>query len=98
MEQLNLTTAIPAEFVPGKLITTYKIIEIRFNWPNAEIDVHLVDEWGTAIHGQYTGPEATTIMQGLNTANMASKSLHKRTIERLQADGKLPAGTISGTP
>ena len=93
MEQLDLDTPIA-----GPSISTYKIIEIRMNWPNGEIDCTLADELGKTISCQYRGPEATSLMLTLNTANLSTKSLHKRTIEKLQADGKLPSGTISGTP
>ena len=34
----------------------------------------------------------------LNTSNLSVKSLYKRTIEKLQADGFLPAGTVTGSP
>lgn len=93
MEQLDLATP-----VAGPTVSTYKIIEIRMNWPNGELDVTLADELGATIACQYRGAEAVTLMRSLNTANLSAKSLHKRTIEKLQADGKLPAGTISGSP
>ena len=93
MEELNLTVPIA-----GPTISTYKIIELRMNWPNGEIDATLADELGKTISCQYRGAEATALMLTLNTANLSVKSLHKRTIEKLQADGKLPAGTITGTP
>lgn len=93
MEQLDLTVPIA-----GPTISTYKIIELRMNWPNGEIDVTLADELGKTIFCQYRGAEAIALMLVLNTANLSVKSLHKRTMEKLQADGKLPTGTISGTP
>ena len=92
-EQLDLTVPIA-----GPTISTYKIIELRMNWPNGEIDVTLADELGKTIACQYRGAEAVALMLTLNTANLSVKSLHKRTIEKLQAGGKLPAGTITGTP
>lgn len=93
MEQLDLT--VP---VAGPTISTYKIIELRMNWPNGEIDVTLADELGKTITASYRGTVAVSLMLTLNTANLTVKSLHKRIIEKLQADGKLPAGTITGTP
>lgn len=38
----------------------------------------------------------TTLINGLNTANLSTKSLRRRILERLQADGHLGAGTFSG--
>ncbi len=40
---------------------------------------------------------ATTLMRVLNKANLFTKSLHKRIMEKAVADGKL-TGTISGPP
>jgi hypothetical protein len=34
----------------------------------------------------------------LNKANLSTKSLHRRVMEMLVADGYWPAGTINGTP
>jgi len=44
------------------------------------------------------GAEAKTLAQQMNTGNFSTKSLHTRILEKLLADGKLPAGTISGSP
>jgi hypothetical protein len=43
-------------------------------------------------------PIATTLIRALNTANNTQRSLQRRVLERLVADGKLPAGTVTGTP
>lgn len=43
-------------------------------------------------------PTGATLINTLNNANLSTKSLVKRALERLQADGYIPAGTISGTP
>jgi hypothetical protein len=37
-------------------------------------------------------------MIALNKVNLSTKSLHRRIIEQLQADGLLGTGTISGAP
>ena len=95
MEQLDLATALPPQ---GITVINYRVIEIRMNWPLAEVSITLSDQEGGTITALYSGPEAAALMPALNTANLSVKSLHKRAIEKLQADGKLPAGTISGTP
>jgi len=95
MEKLDLQTPLPPQ---GTTVTNYRVIELRMNWPLAEVVVTLSDQVGGTINCSYSGPEAAALMLTLNTANLSVKSLHKRTIEKLQADGKLPAGTISGTP
>jgi len=37
-------------------------------------------------------------MLGLNKADLSAKSLNRRAIEKMQADGKLGTGTITGEP
>lgn len=44
------------------------------------------------------GPTGAALLTALNTANLTSNSLLRRTLLRLQADGYIPAGTVSGTP
>ena len=46
----------------------------------------------------YEGAEALTYARLINTGDFTAKSLHTRILEKLAADGKLPAGTISGAP
>lgn len=41
---------------------------------------------------------ARDIVLGLNKANMSTKSMERRIMERLAADGKLAAGAITGAP
>ena len=68
--------------------------QIRFE----EIDANGFIEGGAVRTVQWTGNEAHTILRQLNTADLSSKSLVKRAIEKAQADGKLGSGNISGTP
>ena len=43
-------------------------------------------------------PSGATLLHALNTGNFSVNSLVKAVFQRLQTDGYLPAGTISGTP
>jgi len=43
-------------------------------------------------------PTGAVLLNTLNNANMATTSFVKRCLQRLQADGYIPAGTIGGTP
>ncbi|MGD9648627.1 MAG: hypothetical protein AB7U73_23150 [Pirellulales bacterium] len=47
---------------------------------------------------RWTDPQATTMLDQLNTANLTNNSLARRVLVRLQSDGIIPAGTIGGTP
>ena len=44
-----------------------------------------------------TAASATAMIKQLNTANLTTKSMQKRILEKLSADGFLP-GTVQGTP
>ena len=46
----------------------------------------------------YEGAEALTYARLINTGDFSAKSLHTRILEKMLADGKLPAGTIAGAP
>lgn len=53
------------------------------------------DDCQTVV-ARYEGDEARALLNVLNSANLASRSLVRRVLERLQADGHLPAGAIAG--
>ncbi len=93
IEQLDLTTPIPRQS-----ITSYRVIDIHMNWPNGEIDILVVDNLNATSTCSYRNAEATSLMSTLNTLDLSVKSLQKRILEKCSADGKLGAGTISGTP
>ena len=95
MEQLDLTAPLPPQ---GTTVINYRVIELVMNWPNAHVGVTLSDQEGGTVHCTYDGAEAAALMLTHNTANLTNNSLHKRAINKLEADGKLPAGTITGTP
>jgi hypothetical protein len=90
MELITLTTPEPSTI-------SYKVSQLHFDWPGALIVIGLVGDDASIKTHTYTGAVATTLMVALNKANLSTKSLQKRVIEQLQADGVL-VGTISGTP
>jgi hypothetical protein len=61
------------------------------------VSIKLKDDTGKYSTYQYKGKQAVQMIQTLNTANLSTKSLQKRILEKLSADGFLP-GTVSGTP
>ena len=90
MEDLTLTAPIS--------VPTYRVSKIIFDWTNARIVISVFDPVGDLVKCVYTGSTATTLMTQLNTINLSTSSLHKRVLERLVTDGKLPAGTVTGSP
>jgi len=53
---------------------------------------------GRAIECRYEGAEADALLITLNKANLSTLSLEKRVTQKCQADGKLGAGAITGSP
>lgn len=107
MEELVLTDP---EVKPAETKNTYKVVTlimdhealVEFPAPPAVgvpglLSIKLKDNLGGTLNHQYTGKPATDFIKYINTANFTTKSLHKRILERLSADGIIP-GTVTGTP
>ena len=90
-EQLDITPVQPPA------CTTYKLDSLTLNWGQSSIDITLRDNLGQTQTFSYGDATAASMMQALNTANLSTKSLYRRVLERLVADGKI-VGTVSGTP
>lgn len=93
-EQLTLATN---EVVPQKVTTYYRLDRLLLDWRAAIIIIGLRGEQGETREFRYDGPTATTMMAQLNKANLSTKSLQARVMERLSADGLL-VGVVAGTP
>jgi hypothetical protein len=61
------------------------------------VGIELKDNNNERFSHSYYGTEAVNMIKFLNTANLTTKSLHKRVLEKLSTDGVLP-GTVTGTP
>ena len=92
MEKLNLTTPIPAS-----TLTDYQVMRLDLNWAGQVLHVDIISNTGKHLGHEYRGATAVNLMVALNKANLSVKSLHKRVLEQLVADGIL-AGSISGSP
>jgi hypothetical protein len=53
---------------------------------------------GRTLACEYEGATAEAMLILLNKANLTANTLERRVTTTCQADGKLGAGTISGTP
>ena len=77
--------------------TSFQVIELVLNWKGKYIRITLESNIGNVQHFEYDTDKATQLMTALNKANLSTKSLHKRILEQLVADGKL-SGAVSGVP
>jgi hypothetical protein len=93
-ETVQLTTP---EVIPEIVTTDYRVIYLLLDWERATIVIHLRGTNGERKEARYDGAEATALMVALNKANLTIKSLQRRILERLIADGKID-GTVSGSP
>jgi hypothetical protein len=102
-EELTLSTP---ETKPAVTNNSYQVIFTTFDWVGQTIVINVRGQNGEMIYTGYGGPmatqaekdEATKLMRTLNTANLSTKSMQKRILEKLVADGKVPSGTVTGTP
>jgi len=92
-ELLTLTDAI----VPPTR-TTYAFKSLYFDWPGQAIQVVVTGSDGVDVEGRWFGAEAELLMRAINVANLTVMSLQKRIFLKMIADGKLPAGTVTGEP
>lgn len=97
MERIDLEAPVQAR--PGT--TVFQPASLTLDWKGGAIVLNLDGANGvsaTAVWSDAAGEDATGMMRALNKANLSTKSLVRRAMERALADGKIPAGTISGTP
>ena len=102
MEELALTDPV---VIPEQVTAKYRVVSLTLNLeflnppetvPGA-ILIGLRDNNDAMSSYAYHGQTAKDMIKFLNTANLTTKSMHKRILERLSADGLLP-GTVVGTP
>lgn len=99
-ESLGLTTPITPS---NPTISQYRIVRLLLERePFALILVVVADNRNVRTEVAYSddggGTVAASLLHALNTADLSVKSLQRRVLEYLVSDGKLPAGSVSGTP
>lgn len=93
-ESLTLTTPITPT---APTTTTYTVRSIYLGRDEEVIRVVVRDNNHVLTTHVYEGATAVTLMTALNKANLSTNSLQKRILNQLASDGKLPAGTVTGT-
>lgn len=103
-EDFVLTTP---EVVPEVTTATYRLVLLHLDWEHSFIAINLRGANGQLRTFSYGGDapavppaertKALNLMIALNKANLSIKSLQRRVLEQLVADGLL-TGTISGAP
>jgi hypothetical protein len=77
---------------------TYIVERLILDWTAQVVQVYLMGSDGVEVFNQWTGASAVTLMTAMNSANFTVNSLYKNILLQLIAAGKIPAGTVSGTP
>lgn len=91
---------------PPASTTTYRVVSMLLDREVVTLDatapglvsIRLRDNHDVETVCQYLGDEAIDLMKWMNTANFSTNSMHKRVLQKLTNDGKLPPGTVTGTP
>lgn len=89
----EIALTVPAGAVTGS--TRVQIAVLVLDVENSLIHIELKGENGLRFVHKYSGAPAATMMTQLNTANLSTRSLQKRILDRLVADGAY-TGTITG--
>ena len=90
----KLTLAAP---VVQTSLSEVEVVFLLLNKFEKKIEIRLQGNTKELLYFYYEGPVALNLMIALNKANLSLKSLERRIIEKLMADGKL-AGAIVGAP
>lgn len=113
MEKITLNSALKVRIDNGATIWRVGVLSIQRSPANIGIVLYESDADGSFTTSgrragfEYNdtspglGPTGTTtadLITALNKANLSVKSLERRILERLQTDGRIGTGTISGTP
>lgn len=99
-ERLNLTNPIIRP-----TIISYRISSILLDWDSLGDDsgpgtiyIKIVGSDGSSLEFRYDGVIAHNLMSTLNNANLSTKSLQRRILEKLSLDNNNLKGNITGTP
>ena len=101
-EELVLTD--PIQPAPPPPTTKYKVLAMLTDREAPTpagpglVRITVADDQGLRSYPEYTGAEAIDLMRWMNTANFSVNSMQKRVLQKLSGDGKLPPGTVTGTP
>lgn len=101
-EQITLTTPVSQ---PSQ--TLVKIDHVKFDIRNLSVEVRWFGDGGIVGSAVYptpapagsSQPTGQTLISQINTGNnSAGTSMAKKILQRLQTDGYLAAGNVTGTP
>jgi hypothetical protein len=104
MEEYELEE--PVVEVPAITTTKYKVLKTLFDRKTIVspdtvpglVRIDLESNVGGELICTYQGQQAMDMMKWMNTANFSTTSMNKRILQKLEQDGKLPAGEIVGAP
>lgn len=92
-EKADLVTPVP------KTVTSYEVAGVYIHrLPDWELGIEYLDDQGGRHRDAHRGADAEALVKALNKADLSVKSLERRVLEHLIAEGKIPPATITGTP
>lgn len=100
-EQVTLTTPIASS------LTTWQVARLLIDRMSQLIVIELVGSTGAMLQVRYptpappehaSQPTGQDLISTLNTVNLSTNSLQKRVLQRVQADGYIGSGGVTGSP
>jgi hypothetical protein len=93
-EKVTLTTPL----VTNHTVSDYEVTGVFVGRNPFKVTIFYRDTLGNEFSDETVGDAAEPLVKALNKANLSIKSLERRALEKLQADGRIAAGSIAGTP
>lgn len=94
-EKLTLTTPTTPT---APTTSEYAPRSVYLGWDEAVIRFVVRDNNAVTVTCVWEGTDATNTMIAINKANLTTLSLIKRLLQKAVTDGKLPSGSVTGTP
>lgn len=92
-ELIQLTDPVIVQ--PEVRVTGYALGALFFQLlPSPLLVVHLIGASGSRLEVRYEGTPAEQILTGLNTANLTEKSMTRRLLEVIVADGRVAGDVV----
>jgi hypothetical protein len=93
-EKITLTVPLVTHYA----VSDYEVTGVFVGRNPFKLTIYYRDSLGNEFSDETVGDAAEPLVKALNKANLSIKSLERRALEKLQADGRISAGSVTGSP